>query len=182
MSTVILLASGGHRLLTKGAAERVLYQCTQAMNGNGKIVSLSEEEKEEIALTVVQPMAASALRTIALAYRYTQMCVSAHTHRVVCIWGVLGHIHIQHGVYVYVSHHATMLYVYVSHHATMLYVYVSHAVYSMVGHIPTMLYVYVSHHTVCVCVPCCMCMCPVLYVYVSHAVCVCVHPLSLHLL
>lgn len=72
MSTVIPLPGGGHRVLTKGASEIVLEKCSFIVKGEDSVVSLSSTDRKEIASTVVQSMACNALRTIALAYRYSE--------------------------------------------------------------------------------------------------------------
>ncbi len=69
-STVLPLPGGGWRLLTKGASKNVLGKCSRIIAENGRVQPLTDEEKEELEVNVMQPMAKHALRTICLAYRY----------------------------------------------------------------------------------------------------------------
>ena len=71
MSTVISLPNGGHRLLTKGASEIVLNKCSSILGENGRIKLLSNGERKELEMNVVQSMASNALRTLCIAYRYS---------------------------------------------------------------------------------------------------------------
>ena len=61
----------GHRLYTKGASEIVLKKCSFILKEGGHVVPLTAADHREIVSTVVQSMAGRALRTIALAYRYS---------------------------------------------------------------------------------------------------------------
>ena len=70
-STVIHLSGGSYRILTTGAAETVLQNCTQVLNESGKVSSLGDDNKREILETVIHRMSSSAQRVVALAYRYT---------------------------------------------------------------------------------------------------------------
>ena len=69
MTTVIPLPGGGYRMLTKGASEIVLNKCSSILGENGHVIPLSTDGIRDVVQNVVQPMAASALRTICLAYR-----------------------------------------------------------------------------------------------------------------
>jgi Ca2+-transporting ATPase len=67
--SILLEAEGNvHRLYTKGASEIVLQYCDKIVSPEGKVTPLSDEEKEEIRVDVIENFAAQGLRTICLAY------------------------------------------------------------------------------------------------------------------
>ncbi|ODN01902.1 Plasma membrane calcium-transporting ATPase 3 [Orchesella cincta] len=69
MSTVIKRPNGGYRLFTKGASEIVMKKCANVIGKSGSPEKLTKEMQDELVATVIEPMAALALRTISIAYK-----------------------------------------------------------------------------------------------------------------
>ncbi|KAM8793685.1 plasma membrane calcium-transporting ATPase 3 [Eudromia elegans] len=69
MSTVTRLPAGGFRLYSKGASEILLRKCCSILGAGGEARALGPREREAVARSVVEPMAAAGLRTLVLAFR-----------------------------------------------------------------------------------------------------------------
>lgn len=72
MSTVLnwkFNGVSGYRLFIKGASEIILHKCKWQLGSKGKLVSFSDEDKENLIKSVIEPMASDGLRTICLAYK-----------------------------------------------------------------------------------------------------------------
>ena len=70
MMTVIHRPEGaGYRLHAKGASEIILNRCKFILGTNGHLEPFDEEERQLMISTVIEPMAADGLRTIAIAYK-----------------------------------------------------------------------------------------------------------------
>ncbi|CAM0954830.1 unnamed protein product [Alopecurus aequalis] len=68
MSVLIQLPDGGLRSYCKGASEIILGHCDTVLNGEGKIIPLSEKQKEN-ALDIINSFASEALRTLCIAFK-----------------------------------------------------------------------------------------------------------------
>jgi Ca2+-transporting ATPase len=68
MSILLEAQDNVHRLYTKGASEIVLQYCDKIVSPSGEVTPLSDEEKEEIRVDVIENFASQGLRTICLAY------------------------------------------------------------------------------------------------------------------
>ncbi|CAH9062644.1 unnamed protein product [Cuscuta europaea] len=68
MSVVVALPDGKTRAFCKGASEIILRTCDRVVDGNGEVVSLSEEQVGNITC-VINEFASEALRTICLAFK-----------------------------------------------------------------------------------------------------------------
>ncbi|CAL8114100.1 unnamed protein product [Orchesella dallaii] len=69
MSTAIKRPGGGYRIFTKGASEIVMKKCANVIGKSGSPERLTKEMQDELVTTVIEPMAALALRTISIAYK-----------------------------------------------------------------------------------------------------------------
>ncbi len=72
MSTIIPLSNGGFRVYTKGASEIILKKCSFILGKGGKLENFTVSQQEHLVRTVIEVMAKDGLRTIALAYRFSQ--------------------------------------------------------------------------------------------------------------
>ncbi len=68
MSSLLDARDGLHRLYTKGASEIVLQYCDKIISPDGKVSPLSDKQKEEIRVDIIEEYAKQGLRTICLAY------------------------------------------------------------------------------------------------------------------
>ncbi len=57
------------RVHAKGASEIVLAKCSRYLDGEGKVVELTDDKRNELIKSVVEAMASEGLRTICIAYR-----------------------------------------------------------------------------------------------------------------
>ncbi|XP_044136441.1 plasma membrane calcium-transporting ATPase 1 isoform X2 [Bufo gargarizans] len=69
MSTVLKNNDGSYRMFSKGASEIVLKKCFKIMSASGEAKVFRPRDRDDMAKSVIEPMASEGLRTICLAYR-----------------------------------------------------------------------------------------------------------------
>ncbi|XP_040264674.1 plasma membrane calcium-transporting ATPase 1 isoform X2 [Bufo bufo] len=69
MSTVLKNNDGSYRMFSKGASEIVLKKCFKLMSASGEAKVFRPRDRDDMAKSVIEPMASEGLRTICLAYR-----------------------------------------------------------------------------------------------------------------
>lgn len=69
MSTVLKNNDGSYRMFSKGASEIVLKKCYKIFSADGEAKVFRPRDRDDMAKTVIEPMASEGLRTICLAYR-----------------------------------------------------------------------------------------------------------------
>ncbi|KAM4676145.1 plasma membrane calcium-transporting ATPase 1 isoform 3-T4 [Discoglossus pictus] len=69
MSTVLKNTDGSYRMFSKGASEIVLKKCFKIIGATGEAKIFRPRDRDDMAKSVIEPMASEGLRTICLAYR-----------------------------------------------------------------------------------------------------------------
>ncbi|GMR57495.1 hypothetical protein PMAYCL1PPCAC_27690, partial [Pristionchus mayeri] len=69
MMTVIRLDNGGYRVYAKGATEHILERSTFILESNGRLDKFDKEHMTKMLNDVIEPMASTGLRTIAISYK-----------------------------------------------------------------------------------------------------------------
>ncbi|KAG6538256.1 hypothetical protein ZIOFF_003369 [Zingiber officinale] len=93
MSVLVELPDGGTLAFCKGASEIILQMCDHGIDSNGKIILLSNKQKEDV-MKVINEFACEALRTLCLAYKdlngedQNMDGIPATGYTLICIFGI----------------------------------------------------------------------------------------------